>query len=299
MAPLAGAFGGLLASGILNVRGFGGTPDGSWSLIFVIEGLITVPIGFVSLFLLTDRPETARWLSTNEKNLAVARVESERVAVIHSLDKPDSKKLRKGLLNPTILITGLIFLLETVTVQGLAFCVPMIIRSIYSQASVTWQQLYTVPPYAVGAVCLLAVCLLSWKTDKRHLYIILCAPPVMVGYIMFLSSGDSTIRYAALFIIASTAFTPGALTYAQVSANVVSDSARSMAVAANMSLANIGSLISTWSFLTWDDPDYHIGNGLNFATSSAWLILGVVLFFWVRRVMIRDEEKTSTRSWQD
>ncbi|KAK9777305.1 hypothetical protein SCAR479_06034 [Seiridium cardinale] len=93
MAPLAGAFGGLLASGILNVRGFGGIPDGSWRLIFVIEGLITVSIDFVSLFLLTDRPETARWLSTDEKNLAVARGKSERVAVTQSLDKPDSKKL--------------------------------------------------------------------------------------------------------------------------------------------------------------------------------------------------------------
>ncbi|KAK6085429.1 major facilitator superfamily transporter [Seiridium cupressi] len=236
MAPLAGAFGGLLASGILNVRGFGGIPDSSWRLIFVIEGLITVSIGFISLFLLTDRPETARWLSTDEKNLAVARVKSEWVAATHPLDKPDSKKLRKGLLNPTTLITGLVFLLDSVTVQGLAFFVPTIFRSIDPQASVTRQQLYTVPPYAVGAVCLLAVCLFSWKTDKRHLYIILCAPPVMVGYIMFLSSGDSTIRYAALFVIASTAFTPGALTYAQVSANVVSDSARSMAVATNISL---------------------------------------------------------------
>ncbi|KAK9777304.1 putative Major facilitator superfamily (MFS) profile domain-containing protein [Seiridium cardinale] len=79
----------------------------------------------------------------------------------------------------------------------------------------------------------------------------------MVGYIIFLSSRDSTIRYAALFVVASTVFTPGALTYA--------------------------SLISTWSFLTWDAPDYHIGNGLNFATSSAWLILGDVLLFWMRR----------------
>lgn len=245
MAPLAGAFGGLLAFGILEVRGMGSIPDGSWRLIFVIEGLITVGIGVLSLFLLTDRPETARWLSQEEKNLAIARVKSERVAVTHVLDKPDAKKLWSGLANPVTTITGLIFLLETVTVQGLAFFAPTIIRSIYPHASVAQQQLFTAPPYAVGAVCLLAVCFLSWKTDKRHIYIILCAPPVMIGYIMFLASKDSTVRYAALFIIASTAFIPGALTYAQVSANVVSDSARNMSIAINMLCANIGSLIST------------------------------------------------------
>ncbi|ETS84884.1 hypothetical protein PFICI_02909 [Pestalotiopsis fici W106-1] len=291
MAPLAGAFGGLLASGILNVKGFGGIPDGSWRLIFIIEGVITVSIGFISLFVLTDRPETARWLSQEEKDLAVARVKSERIAVTQTLDTPDAKKLWSGLSNPVTLITGLIFLLETITVQGLAFFAPTIIKSIYPHATVTQQQLYTVPPYAAGAVCLVAVCLLSWRVDKRHIFLIVCAPPVMIGYIMFLATGDATTRYAALFIIASTAFTPGALTHAQVSANVVSDSARSMSVATNMLFANFGSLIATWSFVASDAPDYHIGNGLNFATSSAWLVASVVLHFWMRR----DNKKKDTK----
>ncbi|KAK6216411.1 hypothetical protein LQW54_003615 [Pestalotiopsis sp. IQ-011] len=282
MAPLAGAFGGLLASGILNVRGFGGIPDGSWRLIFIIEGFITITIGVASLFLLTDRPETARWLSQAEKDLAVARVKSERIAVTQTLDRPDAKKLWSGLSNPVTIVTGLIMLLETVTVQGLTFFAPTIIRSIYPHATVTQQQLYTVPPYAAGAAGMVAVCLLSWRLDRRHVFMVGCALPVMVGYIMFLATGDATTRYAALFIIAFTAFTPGALTYAQVSANVVSDSARSMSVATNMLFANFGSLIATWSFVASDAPYYHIGNGLNFATSSAWLILAVALHFWMR-----------------
>lgn len=247
MAPLAGAFGGLLASGILNVRGFGGIPDGSWRLIFIIEGFITVTIGVASLFLLTDRPETARWLSQAEKDLAVARVKSERIAVTQTLDRPDAKKLWSGLSNPVTIVTGLIMLLETVTVQGLTFFAPTIIRSIYPHATVTQQQLYTVPPYAAGAAGMVAMCLLSWRLDRRHVFMVGCALPVMVGYIMFLATGDATTRYAALFIIAFTAFTPGALTYAQVSANVVSDSARSMSVATNMLFANFGSLIATVS----------------------------------------------------
>jgi sugar phosphate permease len=81
MAPLSGAFGGLLASAILSSRGFGGIPDGSWRLIFVIEGIVTVFVGLVGLFLLTDRPETARWLTQEEKDLAVARLKSERIVV--------------------------------------------------------------------------------------------------------------------------------------------------------------------------------------------------------------------------
>merc|ERR1712225_66154 len=84
----------------------------------------------------------------------------------------------------------------------------------------------------------------------------------MVGYIMFLSSTDGQTRYGATFIIASGAYSFGALCNAQVAANVVSDTARSSAIATNVMFGNIGGLIATWSFLPFDGPNYHIGNGL-------------------------------------
>lgn len=72
MAPLAGAFGGLLASAILTLDSFGSLHR--WKMIFAIEGIITCCLAVISFFTLTDRPETARWLSQDEKDLAIARV---------------------------------------------------------------------------------------------------------------------------------------------------------------------------------------------------------------------------------
>lgn len=45
MAPLAGAFGGLLASAILNLDRFGSLT--SWRMIFAIEGLITTGLALI------------------------------------------------------------------------------------------------------------------------------------------------------------------------------------------------------------------------------------------------------------
>jgi MFS family permease len=47
MAPMAGAFGGLLASGILTLKSFGGVTG--WRMIFVIEGLITALLSIIAL----------------------------------------------------------------------------------------------------------------------------------------------------------------------------------------------------------------------------------------------------------
>lgn len=279
MAPLAGAFGGLLASGILELDHFGTLH--SWRMIFGIEGIITVGLSLIAFITLTDRPETARWLTAEEKELAVARVKSERVGATDVLDSIDKKKILAGIFNPITLSTSMIFLLDNITVQGLAFFAPTIVKTIYPHQSVVHQQLRTVPPYVVGAVATLAIPFASTKTDKRVIYFIASAPLMMIGYIMFLASTAARVRYGATFVIAIGAFSYGALCNAQVSANIISDTARSSAIGTNVMFGNIGGLISTWSFLPTDAPDYHIGNGLNLATSSTILLISIALYFWI------------------
>ncbi|PKS05168.1 hypothetical protein jhhlp_008536 [Lomentospora prolificans] len=280
MSPLAGAFGGLLASAILSLDGFGGLH--SWRMIFAIEGIITIGLGLIGLITLTDRPETARWLSQEEKWLAIERVKSERINTTEVLDKIDSAKMLKGIFNPLTIGTAFIFLLNNVTVQGLAFFLPTIVSTIYKDASVVRLQLQTVPPYIVGAFFTVLFPLLSWRFDKRHIFFIICAPITMIGYIMFLASHEAKVRYGATFLVALSVFPFAPLANGQVSANVISDTARGAAIATTVMFGNIGGLVSGWSFLPWDAPHYKIGNGLNLATSATVLALGLAMFLWVR-----------------
>ncbi|OQE18630.1 hypothetical protein PENSTE_c017G08855 [Penicillium steckii] len=279
MAPLAGAFGGLLASGILSLDHFGSLR--TWRMIFAIEGIVTIGVALISFVTLTDRPETARWLSQEEKDLAIARVKSERVGTTEVLDKMDFAKTMRGIFSPVTITTAFIFLLNNITVQGLAFFAPTIVQTIYPDASVVSQQLHTVPPYVVGGFFTLLFPYLSWRLDSRMLFFVISPPLMMVGYIMFLANDDPMVRYGATFIIASGAFAFGALCNAHSSANVVSDTARSSAIGTTVMFGNVGGLISTWSFLPFDGPDYHIGNGLNLATSTTTLILGASLWAYM------------------
>lgn len=264
-------------------------------MIFAIEGIITIGLGLIGFITLTDRPASARWLNEEEKALAIARVKSERIGTTVVLDKIDKKKLFRGLTSPITISTALVFMLNNVTVQGLAFFLPTIVRTIYKDASTTTQQLYTVPPYVVGAFFTVLLPLISWRIDKRQIFFIISCPMVMIGYCMFLGSKDASVRYGATFLIASSLFALGPLTNAQVAANVVSDTARSGAIALNVMMGNIGGLISGWSFLPFDGPDFPIGNGLNLATSSTVLVLASLTLWW----MHRDNKKRSSRDIDD
>lgn len=136
MAPLAGAFGGLLASAILRLPAIGSkVPSGSWRAIFVVEGIITLGIGLVTMVILTDRPDTARFLTPEEREVAVNRLKEERVGNPQLLDKISKSKLLKGAINPVTAMTSIVFMFCSLSIQGLALFAPTLVRSIYPGVS--------------------------------------------------------------------------------------------------------------------------------------------------------------------
>ena len=73
-APLSGAFGGLLATGLsqINFHGYNG-----WPWIFFIEGAITVLVAIVAFFFLPNTPSTASFLTADEQKFAAARLRAD------------------------------------------------------------------------------------------------------------------------------------------------------------------------------------------------------------------------------
>jgi MFS family permease len=70
-APLSGAFGGLLATGLAEIRvnGYNG-----WPWIFIVEGAITVLFGMVTIFFLPHTPGSASFLTPEERIGALHRM---------------------------------------------------------------------------------------------------------------------------------------------------------------------------------------------------------------------------------
>ncbi|GAA5867016.1 hypothetical protein JCM8547_008410 [Rhodosporidiobolus lusitaniae] len=277
-APLAGAVGGLLASGILKLSPIGSVH--TWRLIFFVEGIISMGIGALSWFFLPDRPDTCRWLSEEEKALCATRIKSENVGQTEVVDTMHWSAVKHGIFNPTTLVSSLIFLFDNITVQGVGFFLPTIIRTIYPGRSTIEVQLRSVPPYVVGAFFTLLTGYLSFKTKKRALWMCASAPFMIIGYIMYVASLDPLVRYAAAFMVAIGAFNFGAFCTAWSAANQTSDTGRAAALGTTVFFGNVGGLISTWMFLPQHAPRYLPGNVTNLITSSLMLILAALMWWW-------------------
>ncbi len=98
---LAGAFGGLFAWAILQMDGTLGYAG--WRWLFFIEGAISFCIGVASFFLFPDGPETAYFLTPEERLIAKARLES------HGNNEPMSWALvKEAFKDPVVWLSGFI-----------------------------------------------------------------------------------------------------------------------------------------------------------------------------------------------
>ncbi|KAG2001980.1 high-affinity nicotinic acid transporter, variant 3 [Coprinopsis cinerea AmutBmut pab1-1] len=77
VAPsLAGAFGGLLAWGLLRVRDIGVVTR--WRKILLVEGLLTTLTGLTLLFVIPAEPSKTKLFTVEERALALARLEADK-----------------------------------------------------------------------------------------------------------------------------------------------------------------------------------------------------------------------------
>lgn len=74
-ATIAGAFGGLLAYGIEKMEGVGGLHG--WQWIFCLEGIATVLVALASYFLLYDYPNSATFLTSEERAMVIAMLKED------------------------------------------------------------------------------------------------------------------------------------------------------------------------------------------------------------------------------
>ena len=75
--PLSVVIGAPLSGWLLGVSGHG---LAGWQWMLLLEGIPSLCFGIAALWLLPDRPATAKWLTDEEKQLVLARLETEQAA---------------------------------------------------------------------------------------------------------------------------------------------------------------------------------------------------------------------------
>lgn len=266
-AALAGAFGGLLATGLSQIPPQG--PVKKWGWIFLLEGIMTMIIGVVGFFMLPDSPGKAKFLSENQRILAHDRVEAD---LRHKHDETINKyQLKLGFCSIHSWLCGLAFFLTGLIVQSTSLFLPTLLLGMGYTS--TKAQLMSVPPFAAGCVF---VVVSSYASDYlkvrgpfNALYFLLC----VIGYSLLYSYEKLGIRYFATFLVCAGGFSlgPGILTWS--SNNAASHTTRAVATAIVAIVGTLGSITAMWIYLPTYAPTYNQGHKILIGTSSGGIIL--------------------------
>ena len=154
--PIAVAAGAPISTGILALDGLFGLHG--WQVMYIAEAIPTVLIGVVTLFVLTDRPEQARFLTPEEKTWLSTKLAAERKAK----EAVKTFGMWQSMFDPKVLLLSLNYFGIVVASLGLLIFVPQIIKSIgvgSSNMTVGW---LTMIPYTCGAISLVI-----WGTGLR------------------------------------------------------------------------------------------------------------------------------------
>lgn len=155
-AMISGIVSGPLAGSIMtHLDGWLGLRD--WQVLFVLEGIPAILLGVFGWFWLVDKPDDARWLSSEEKHLITVGVAARRVAGAPNLS------LAQVLRNPKVYIAGVVFFCIYSGSNTVSYWMPTLIRGFGIEDLKTIGLLASIP--YVGA--LLGMYLLARSSDKH------------------------------------------------------------------------------------------------------------------------------------
>jgi ACS family tartrate transporter-like MFS transporter len=160
--PIAVALGAPISTGILSLDGLFGLRG--WQLMYIAEAIPTVLIGVVTLFVLTDRPEQARFLTVEEKTWLAGKLATERKAK----EAVKTFGMLQSMFDPKVLLLSLNYFGIVVASLGVLIFVPQIIKSIGSGSSnmnVGW---LTMIPYICGGISLVVWGRISDRMHERR-----------------------------------------------------------------------------------------------------------------------------------
>jgi MFS transporter, ACS family, tartrate transporter len=192
-SPLAGVLGGPISGLLLGVRT---AHLSGWQWLFLIEGLPAVLLGGVVLAYLTDSPEVAPWLATNERAWLIGELAREQGAHPEASRREVFAAFTKG----KVWLLVLVYLGDTTCTYGVGLWLPSLIRSVSGVSNLIIGLLSAIP-YVVTAIAMVLVGTHSDRTRERRWHL---AGSAFVGALGLACAAYSTSTSATIVFLSVT-----------------------------------------------------------------------------------------------
>ncbi|KAG7043118.1 hypothetical protein JMJ77_0002829 [Colletotrichum scovillei] len=280
---LSGAFSGLIAAGITNGM------DGArgllaWRWLFIIEGSLTVAIALGAFFVLPDFPANTKWLTEQERQLAMWRMEVD-AAGEEDWTSSSSQPIFDGF--KMILVDPINWIL-VVLVYGAASSIsinsffPTVVASLGKDRITTL--LLTSPPYLLACIVCAAV---SWNADRmneRYWHTVAPLACSLVGFIISSAATGIGPRYFGAMIMLPGIYTGFNMSMVWTANTIYRPTAkRAAAVAFNNAFSTLSGIYGSYLYPNNATPRFVLAFSVNAAMALMAIVAATVLHFILKR----------------
>lgn len=235
--PLSGLIGGPVSGWIMDTfhgqHGLSG-----WQWLFLLEGIPSVVVGILVLFLLDDRIDKARWLTDSEKTLLTRNIQAEERV-------KEDPPIRAALARPRVWAMALTYFSFVMGLYGVGFWMPTLIKGTGVQSPLMIG-LLTAIPNLFAVIGMFLISRSSDRTRERRWHIAVPALCGAAGLVMSAVWGGNT----ALAMLALTVANIGICTilplfWSQPTA-VLGGTAAAAGIALINSVGNLAGFVSPY-----------------------------------------------------
>ncbi|KAH7920846.1 MFS general substrate transporter [Leucogyrophana mollusca] len=198
---MSNGWGALIASGILaDMQGKLG--HAAWRWLFYIEGSITIFIAVCAIFILPDFPHNTKWLTPEERELAILRLKEDVVADTEGdLNVSPLQGLWMALTDWKMWWFALAAISQLIA-QSFFIFFPTLSATMGFDTTVSL--LLCAPPWVFTALLAFAVSRHSDLKKKRFVYIAVSELVGILGFVIAACTMNTAARYISLFLMAQT-----------------------------------------------------------------------------------------------
>ncbi|KAG1169175.1 hypothetical protein G6F70_008630 [Rhizopus microsporus] len=276
----AHAYAGVLAYGILQLRGSRGLTG--WQWLFLIEGIPTVFVSVIAYFYLPSSPSTWTILTAEERILAVSRLEHEDNKHTHmtlaDLDASNKKQAVKALTDWKVWMYMLMFFCGSVPNTSVSNFLPSIVRGMGYDDKLSAN--------------LMSVAYSSDRHRDRAYHATAGALICLIGYIILVVCIERPTLYAGACIAVAGIFVINPIVNAWLTSNIAPDMKKSVATAMAVSANNSAGLVGSNIYRKSDAPRYLRGHMINLGFLVLFIILTIVQrYLLYRKNQLKEQEK--------
>ena len=228
--PISGAI-------LTHMKGVAGLA--SWQWLFLLEGIPSVLMGFVTFRYLTDRPEEADWLTPAERTVLIDRLAAERKL----LGPQEQHSLASALANPRVWLLIAVYFSVAMGDNAFGFFLPKLLHSQWPEASEASIGLLAALPSVVAIAAMLLVGMNSDRTGERRWHVACSAWVASLGWLAVALAPSPW-----LFVLALTVTLCGMKgmlpTFWAIPTSFLTGTAAAGGIALINSVANVGGILA-------------------------------------------------------